>query len=138
MLCQAVNILEGWGILRHDSNLNHFLYRSKTIWEIRFQDTWLSDIKYFWNLIFHFDCLISLFPDFIQKCVSTPDGAKNATFQMKYALHVCSRRDFAKTNCHFFWTSRKTLQIPQHSRARIIVRWTLICVYVLPGWYFPR
>ena len=46
-------------------------------------------------MISNFDFSISLLPDIAQKCFSTPDGATDPTFQMRYVSaiqHLCSRR----------------------------------------------
>ena len=39
-------------------------------------------------MIPHFDLLISLLPDIIQKCFCTPDGAMDHTFQMYQPMFV--------------------------------------------------
>ena len=54
----------------------------KTIWDIRFQETRLSNIQEFWNMIPHFNFLFSWLPDIVQKCFCTPNGAMDLTFRM--------------------------------------------------------
>ena len=78
----------------------------------------MSNNKEFLIIIPYFDLLISLFPNFIQKCFCTPNGAIDLTFQMEYVqafLQVCSYRN---------WT--KYLEIAKIQTARLLVRHPLL------------
>ena len=93
-----MNILGGWDISLFKSDIftgmlkvqTHFCTTKGsqnirgTILDIRFQDTGLSYIQDFLNLISHFDLLISWLRYIIKKGFCTPDGAMDLTFQMKY------------------------------------------------------
>ena len=61
----------------------------------------LSNIHTFWNLIRHFNYLISWLPDIVQICFCTPDGAMDPTFK----INMFVAKEIKQKLWHIFlWT----------------------------------
>ena len=99
-----MNILKGWNkyhfkgdIIRHVSESNQFQNNIRIIGSqdikqnnMRYQISRQKLVQYleFSILISHFDLLRYQLHDIVQKCLYTPYGVMDPTFQMKYVLAI--------------------------------------------------